>query len=73
MPDLPLNLLRAVLGVGATTVKAFAASGHNSLNGQQGVTREQLTAIPRGSEATIQVNLEFLNNNRALRKCVAPE
>jgi adenine-specific DNA-methyltransferase len=65
MPDLSLNLLRAVSGVGAATVKAFAAAGYNSLSDLQGVTPDQLTAIPGVGPATAQAILDFLSSDPA--------
>lgn len=65
MPDLSLNLLRTVSGVGAATIKAFVAAGYSSLNDLDGITADQLTAIPGIGPATAQAILDFLSGNAA--------
>jgi adenine-specific DNA-methyltransferase len=62
MPELSLNLLRNVSGVGAATVRAFAEAGYRSLNDLEGVTLEQLTQVPGVGEATAQAILDFLSS-----------
>lgn len=65
MPDLSLNHLHAVSGVGPATLRAFAAAGYNSLKEMEGVTLDQLTAIPGVGQTTAQAILDFLSSNTA--------
>lgn len=60
MPKIDVSILRRVSGVGTTTIGALREKGYRTLKDLEGVTEQDLVAVPGIGSATAEAILEFL-------------
>lgn len=60
MPKMDIAILRSVSGIGTTTIGALREMGYRTLGDLEGVTEEDLLAVPGVGAATAEAILEFL-------------